>query len=77
MCAYCVLGVDALLVTIILPTNDNHRQSDLNNYFVMFFAQKSSAILNSDMIMIKTEVVCWLSYPEFIHSWRLFVAETH
>ncbi len=38
MCAGCVLGVGALLAyNVDLQTNDNHRQGDLNHYFVMFY----------------------------------------
>ncbi len=29
------------------------------------------------MIMIKIEVVCWLSHPELINSWSLFVTGAH
>ncbi len=75
--AYCILGVGALPAHNVLQTNDNHRQSDLNHYFVMFFAQKSRTILNSVIIMIKTEVVCWLRHPELINSWGLFGTGTH
>ncbi len=33
--AYCVLGVGALPVhNVYLQTNDNHRQGDLNHYFI-------------------------------------------
>ncbi len=60
-----------------LQTNDNHRQGDLNHYFITFFVQKSRTILNSVMIMIKTEVVCWLCPHEMITSINLFVTETH
>ena len=36
--AYCVLGVGALLVhNVYLQTNDNHRQGDLNQYFIMLY----------------------------------------
>ncbi len=77
--AYCILGVGALLAhNVYLQTIDNHRQSDLNHYFIMFlFVQKSITILNSVMIMIKTEVVCWFSHHELINSLNLFVTETH
>ncbi len=47
------------------------------NYFfdLFFFVQKSRTILNSVMIMIKTEVVCWLCHHELITSINLFVTE--
>ncbi len=69
LCAYYVLGVAALLAhNVCLQTNGNHRQGDLNHYFVMFlFFQKSRTIFNSVMIMIKTEVVCWLCHHEVIN----------
>ncbi len=36
--AYCVFGVGALLVhNVYLQTNDNHRQGDLNHYFIIFY----------------------------------------
>ena len=39
--AYCVLGVGALLVhNVYLQTNDNHRQGDLNHYFMTFICSK-------------------------------------
>ena len=78
MHAYCVLGVGALLAhNVYLQTNDNHWQSDLNHYFDMFsFVQKSRTILNSVMIMIKTEVVCWPCHHEVINSLNLFVTGT-
>ncbi len=57
MYVYFVLGVGALLAHNFIQTNNDHRQSDLNHYFVMFFAQKSRTILNSVMMMIKTEIV--------------------
>ena len=39
--AYCVLGVGALLVhNVYLQTNDNHRQCDLNHYFITFICSK-------------------------------------
>ena len=39
--AYCVLGVGALLVhNVYLQTNDNHRQGDLNHYFIIFICLK-------------------------------------
>ena len=63
-------------LAIFLQTYDNHRQSDLYHFFVMCFAQKSRTILNSVMIMIKTEVVCWLSHPMLINSCSLFVSGT-
>ncbi len=62
-------------IFFLLQTNDNHRQSDLNHYFVMIFSQKTRTILNSVMIMIKTEVVCWLCHHELITSINLFVTE--
>ena len=63
---------------VYLQTNDNHRQGDLNHYFIIFlFVQKSRTILNSVMIMIKTEVVCWLCHHELIDSLNLFVTGTH
>ena len=35
--AYCALGVGALLVhNDFLQTNDNHKHSDLNHYFIIF-----------------------------------------
>ena len=38
MHAYCVLGVGALLVhNVYLQTNDNHRQGDLNHYFIVVY----------------------------------------
>ena len=41
VCAYCVLGVGALLVqNVYLHTNDNHRPSDLNHYFITFICSK-------------------------------------
>ena len=41
VCAYCVLGVGALLVhNVCLQTNDNHRQGDLNHYFIIFICSK-------------------------------------
>ena len=67
MHAFCVLDVGALLVhNVYLQTNDNHRQSDLNT-LLFLFVRKSRTILNSVMIMIKTEVVCWLSHAESIN----------
>ena len=42
VCAYCVLGVGALLVhNVYLQTNDNHRQGDLNHCFIMFYLFKN------------------------------------
>lgn len=39
--AYCVLGVGALLAhNVYLQTNDNHRQGDLNHYFIIFICSK-------------------------------------
>ncbi len=39
---YFVLGVDALLVhNVYLQTNDNHRQIDLNHYFIIFYLFKN------------------------------------
>ena len=74
--AYCVLGVGALLVhNVYLQTSDNHRQGDLNHHFII--VRKSRTILNSVMIMIKTEVVCWLCHHELINSMNLFVTGTH
>ena len=40
--AYCVLGVGALLAhNVYLQTNDNHRQGDLNQYFIIFYLFKN------------------------------------
>ena len=62
--AYCVLGVGALLChNVCLQTNDNHRQGGIITSLLLF-VQKSRTILNSIMMMIKTEVVCWLCHSE-------------
>ena len=64
--AYCVLGVGALMAhKVYLQTNDNHRQIIT---LLLLFVRKSRTILNSVMIMIKTEVVCWLCHSELIDS---------
>ena len=40
--AYCVLGVGALLAhNVYLQTNENHRQDDLNHYFIIFVCLKT------------------------------------
>ncbi len=39
--AYCVLGVGALLAhNVYLQTNENHRQGNLNYYFISFICSK-------------------------------------
>ncbi len=41
VCAYCLLGIGALLAhNVYLQTNDNHRQGDLNHYFIIFMCSK-------------------------------------
>ncbi len=36
--ACCVMGVGALLAhNVYLQTKDNHRQGDLNHYFIIFY----------------------------------------
>ncbi len=64
--AYCVLGVGALLA------NNHHRQSDSNHYFITFICSNSRTILNSVMIMIKTEVLCWLGHSNLFHGVCLY-----
>jgi hypothetical protein len=76
--AYCVLGVGALLVTMFIC-----RLMIINGKVIwiitllFLFVRKSRTILNSVMIMIKTEVVCWLCHHELINSINLFVTGTH
>ena len=67
MHGYSVLGVGATLVHSFIADYDNHWQSDLNHY-LMFFVQKSGTILDSVLIMIKTEVICWHGHPELVNS---------